>query len=79
MIVRGSENGTNADPDRDRKVQKDLAQIDTEETKYLKKGTIRQQDAQQVAKTVKQQNPIFKSITVVEGRDSWDYQMKLFH
>jgi hypothetical protein len=59
--------------DHDRKVQKGLAQIDTEERQYLKNGRIWKQDARAVAAKVKRENHIFKSITVVDGGQTWDY------
>jgi len=59
--------------DHDRKVQKGLAQIDIEERQYLKNGRIWKQDARAVAAKVKRENPIFKSITVVDGGQTWDY------
>ncbi len=59
--------------DHDRKVQKGLAQIDIEERQYLKNGRIWKQDARAVADKVKRENQIFKSITVVDGGQTWDY------
>ncbi len=60
-------------PEHDRKVTAGLNQIDREETKYLKESKIWKEDAQKVAKKVKHDNPIFKSITVVDGGETWDY------
>jgi hypothetical protein len=59
--------------DHDRKVKKGLAQIDAEEKQYLKNGRIWKLDAQKVAAKVKRDNPVFKSITVVDGSKTWDY------
>lgn len=61
------------DPKHDAKVAKGLAQIDQEESQYLQEGTIAQKDAQKVAAKVKKDNPVFKSITVVDGVNTWDY------
>lgn len=59
--------------DHDRKVKIGLDQIDKEEKRYLEVGKIWKIDAQKVAQKVKKDNPIFKSITVVDGRETWDY------
>ncbi|MDY6784811.1 MAG: GH-E family nuclease [Cyanobacteriota bacterium] len=63
------------DPEHDTKVSKGLKQIDREETKYTKEeGKITQKDAEKVAAKVKNDNPIFKSIAVVDGGKTWDYR-----
>jgi outer membrane biosynthesis protein TonB len=59
--------------DHDRKVKKGLAEIQAEEKKIIK-GRIRKQEAQSIAAKVKRSNPIFKSITVIDGGDTWDYK-----
>lgn len=46
---------------------------DTTESRYLKDGKIEKEDAEKVAKIVKDNHPVFKSITVVKGDGSWDY------
>ncbi len=51
-----------------------LAAFEKEEKPFIQNGGISQKDAQKVAKIVKNKHPIFKSITVVDGKDSWDYQ-----
>ena len=56
------------------KIKLGLDSIDTEELKYIKDGKISNKDANKVANTVKEQNPIFKSISVIEGNGTWDYQ-----
>jgi hypothetical protein len=61
------------DPEHDAKVKAGLAAIDEEEKHYLKDGMIEKEDAEKVAAKVKSEHPIFKSITVVEGEDTWDY------
>ncbi|XHX78803.1 MAG: DUF4157 domain-containing protein [Stenomitos frigidus ULC029] len=62
-----------ADPEHDKKVQEGLNAIDQEEQKYQKEGKIAQEDAEKVAATVKTKHPVFKSLMVVDGGDSWDY------
>ncbi|AOY79962.2 DUF4157 domain-containing protein [Moorena producens JHB] len=51
-----------------------LAAFEKEEEKYLKQNTISKENAQKVAKAVKRKHGVFKSITVIDGKDSWDYQ-----
>ncbi|MFD0340602.1 hypothetical protein ACFVH0_18300, partial [Streptomyces sp. NPDC127117] len=63
----------NADPDHDKKVAAGLAAIDVEEQKYLKDGKISPDDAKKVARKVKNEHSIFKSITVIDGGGTWDY------
>jgi hypothetical protein len=62
-----------ADPEHDKKVQAGLDAIDQEKKKYEKEGKIERKDAEKVAATVKAKHPVFKSLTVVDGEDSWDY------
>ncbi|MBD2211447.1 DUF4157 domain-containing protein [Nostoc linckia FACHB-104] len=62
------------DPEHDKKVEAGLDEIDQEEQKYLKDGKIERQDAEKVATTIKSKHPIFKSITVVDGGNNWEYQ-----
>jgi len=64
------------DPEHDLKVQKGLAAIDEEEKKYLEDGKISRENAEKVAATIKKQHPIFKSITVADGRKIWNYKYK---
>jgi len=61
------------DPERQQKVEAGLAQIDQEEARYTQSGNIKREDAEKVAATVKSAHPVFKSITVVDGDDTWDY------
>jgi hypothetical protein len=62
------------DPKHEAKLKKGLADIDKEEQKYLTGGKITHEEAEKVAKTVKQANPVFKSIKVVDGGDKWNYR-----
>ncbi len=57
--------------EKDRKLG--LAAFEKEEKKYLKRNTISKKNAQKVAKVVKRKHPVFKSINVINGKDSWDY------
>ncbi len=61
------------DPEHDAKVDAGLAAIDQEEQKYLEGGGLSRKEAEQVATKVRQQHPIFKSIAVVDGGGTWDY------
>lgn len=53
--------------------QAGLNALKNEEQKYAKNGKIGHEDAIKVAVAVKNKFPIFQSITVVDGNDSWDY------
>ncbi len=61
------------DPEHDAKVAKGLQEMDELDATYAKNGAISKPDAKKVAAKVKADNPIFKSITVVEGDGTWDY------
>jgi hypothetical protein len=61
------------DPEHDAKVQAGLAAIDQEEQQYLENGKLAREDAAKVAATVKQNHPVFRSLTVTDGGDSWNY------
>jgi hypothetical protein len=62
------------DPEHDAKVTAGLAAIDEEDAKRTKNGTISHEDAEQVAVKVKQDHPVFTSVKVVQGEDTWDYE-----
>ena len=59
--------------DHDAKVQTGLAAIDTEEQRYLTAGKITREEADQVAAKVKKEHPIFKTLIVIDGGSTWDY------
>ena len=61
------------DPEHNRKVAAGLSAIDTEEKSYLQDGKISHEDAKKVAITVKRNHSVFKSLTVVDGDGTWDY------
>ena len=53
--------------------QKGLAAIDQEEKAYLNNGKIKKAEAQTVASSVQSKHPVFKSISVVDGGNRWNY------
>jgi hypothetical protein len=57
--------------------QTGLAAIDQEEQHHIENEKISKKDALAVAATVKQKHPVFKSIKVIDGKDSWDYNYQL--
>ena len=61
------------DPEHDAKVEAGKAAIDKEEQRYLEEGKISKEDAEQVSVKVQREHPVFKSITVVDGGETWDY------
>ncbi|MCA9922388.1 MAG: hypothetical protein KC421_08445 [Anaerolineales bacterium] len=58
--------------EKDRKVG--LAAFEKEEKPFAKEGTISKENATKVAGIVKQKHPVFKSITIADGKDSWNYK-----
>jgi competence ComEA-like helix-hairpin-helix protein len=54
-------------------VKAGLAEIDEEDAKHEKDGTITRPASEEVAAKVKKKHPVFQSITVVEGKETWDY------
>ena len=61
-------------PEKTEKVSHGLTAIDQEEQKYLEKNKISRDEAEKVAVAVKRAHPVFKSLTVVDGGDTWDYE-----
>jgi len=61
------------DPEHDKKVKEGLNQLHEEETHYAQEGKITHENAQKVAASVKSKNPVFKSITVIDGERAWKY------
>lgn len=51
--------------------------IETTEKKYAKNNEIGQDDAKKVTADVKKKHPVFESLQVIDGKDSWDYQYVL--
>jgi hypothetical protein len=64
------EDGKYTEKDR----QEGLKAFATAEKPYLKNGAITHEDAQKVAGNVKQQHPVFKTVNVVDAKDSWNYR-----
>jgi hypothetical protein len=62
------------DPEHDAKVAAGLAAIDEEDVKMEKDGKMSRKQAEQVATDVKKSHPVFKTLDVVEGKDTWDYE-----
>lgn len=62
------------DPEHDAKVAAGLSDIDREERRFVERGTITREEAEQVAATVQQRHPVFQSISVIDGGDRWDYR-----
>jgi hypothetical protein len=61
------------DTEHNRKVTVGLEQIQQEQARYLKNDAISKEDAEKVAVKVKAENPVFKSITVADNKETWDY------
>lgn len=61
------------DPEHARKVAAGLAAIDQAQSPYLTGGKISRAHAEEVARTVKREHKVFKSLTVVDAGDTWDY------
>ena len=50
-----------------------LAAFEKEERPFLENNKITNKNAKKVAQNVKNKHPVFKSITVIDGQNSWDY------
>jgi hypothetical protein len=61
-----------ADPEHDKKVEAGLSAIDQEEQRY-QGDQLSREDAEKLAAKVKREHPVFKSITVVDGGNTWSY------
>jgi hypothetical protein len=62
------------DPAKAAKIEAGLVALDAADAQYVKDGGIERADAEKVAATVKKEHPVFESITVVDGGESWDYE-----
>lgn len=64
--------------DKKKYTQKDkdagVKAFETEEKPFVKDNKISEEDAKKTASNVKKKHPVFKSITIVDGKDSWDYE-----
>jgi len=74
LLGKGKEEKEDKDPEHAAKVQKGLAAIDEEEKQYIKEGKIEKEQAEKVAAKIKKEHPVFKSIKVAEGKETWDYE-----
>lgn len=54
--------------------QQGVAAIELEERQYVQDGSVSHENALKTATAVKQKHPVFQSVTVVDGGDSWDYE-----
>lgn len=66
--------GKEDDPEKAKLVAAGLMALDQEEKAHEKDGKIGQEDAEKVAAKVKKAHPVFKSINVVDGDGSWDFE-----
>jgi hypothetical protein len=76
LLGRGEKSAASEEkesPEKAGKVAQGLAAIDQEEEKYLENNKISREDAEKVTATVKRAHPVFKSLTIVDGGDTWDY------
>jgi hypothetical protein len=62
------------DPAKAAKIAAGLAAIDAADAKHETDGKIEPKDAEIIAKDVQRQHPVFKSITVIDGGETWDYE-----
>ncbi|MBV1800698.1 hypothetical protein [Siccirubricoccus sp. G192] len=63
-----------ADPEKKAKIEAGLAALEEAEAAREVEGKIDRKEAEAVAIQVKRQHPVFKSIVVVDGGASWDYE-----
>ena len=59
--------------EHDAQVEAGLAAIDGEERKHLENNAISRENAEKVAVIVKKAYPVFKSISIIDGGETWDY------
>jgi hypothetical protein len=72
MFGKGGKDGKE-DPEKQKKVDAGLAQLDAEDQKAMKDGRLERKDAEKIAAKVKSQHKVFKSITVKDGGQEWLY------
>ena len=61
-------------PDKQKKINKGLADLNREEKKYLTSEKISREEAENVAKTIKKKHSVFKKFVVVDGGERWNYK-----
>lgn len=61
-------------PEKAGRINAGLQAIEAAEQPLLNTGKISEEEAQQVATTVKSNHPVFNTLTVVDGGDKWNYR-----
>jgi len=78
MSMGGSAGGRSLEeqygPEKAAQINAGLQAIETTEQPLLQSGKISEEEAQQVATSVKSNHPVFTSLTVVDGGDKWNYR-----
>ena len=69
----GKDKKTALDPEVQIKLDAGLAAIEAAEAPLMKEGKLAEEDAQNVATSVKSKHPVFKSLRVVQSGDHWEY------
>lgn len=67
---------TAVDPAKEAKVSAGLAALDKAEAEHEDSGRISKEQAEIVARQVHRQHPVFKRISVVDGNQTWDYELE---
>jgi Domain of unknown function (DUF4157) len=62
------------DPQKQLRIQAGLAAIEAEDARVAHQGQVTREEAEAVATRVKQQHPVFSSLTVVDAPGRWDYE-----
>jgi len=61
-------------PEKAKKLAVGLAALDQADNAAKKNGKIDREDAEKAAAKVKKEHPVFKSISVIDGGETWDYE-----
>jgi hypothetical protein len=64
----------NTDPEKAAKLTAGKAALREAEAAHTKDGAVSKADAKFIASDVQRKHPVFKSINVVDGKDSWNFQ-----
>lgn len=59
--------------EKEKMVVEGLEALHQEEQKYLENGAIKQEEAEQVASKILKTYPVFTSLVVIDGGETWDY------
>lgn len=65
--------GKEDDPEKAKKLAIGLAALDQADNAVKKEGKISREDAEKAAAKVKKDHPVFKTLSVVDGGETWDY------